>query len=105
MTRSHIFRRRIGIGLGAVSFLALLIGVVSLLAVNSVVETKDVVISNYARDLIQAREFEMAAERTVASERALSTCISWRIRSLIRGISTARRRSRSATTSVGVGGS
>ncbi|HVR86428.1 MAG TPA: ATP-binding protein [Planctomycetota bacterium] len=70
MLRTSDFRRRIKIGFALVGFLAGAISFVSLYSLRSVIESKDQVISDYARNVVLTRDLELAAEQVAASSRA-----------------------------------
>jgi signal transduction histidine kinase len=68
--RSRVFRRRISLGFAAVASLCLLITVISFHALRTVIEAKDVVISDYAHNLLRVRELELNCEQEISSSRA-----------------------------------
>jgi signal transduction histidine kinase len=70
MSRTRDFRRRIKVGFAWVVLLAGIIAFVSVFTLRSVIESKDLVISDYARDVILTRDLELASERVSASSRA-----------------------------------
>ena len=70
MPNTHSFRRRIKIGFGLVVVLAALIALVSLLALRTVIDTKDRVITEFSHDIVETRELELAAEQVASASRA-----------------------------------
>lgn len=70
MYPTRIFRRRITAGFASVVLLALLIAAFSLYTLRSVIGEKDLVISDYAHVLSEARAMENASEHHVSSSRA-----------------------------------
>lgn len=69
-SRSHIFRRRLSVGFAAVAALCFLVSIISFHALRTVIEAKDLVISDYAHNLLRLRELEVATEREISSSRA-----------------------------------
>lgn len=69
-SRSHIFRRRLSAGFAAVAGLCVLISAVAFHALRTVIEAKDLVISDYAHNLLRTRELEIASEEEISSSRA-----------------------------------
>jgi len=69
-SHSQVFRRRIAWGFAAVASLCLLISLVAVYALRTVIEAKDLVISDYAHDILGVRELELFAEQEVSSSRA-----------------------------------
>src|SRR5947207_14964768 len=70
MSNTHAFRQRIKIGFALVVFLAGAIAFVSLFTLRSVIDSKDLVIGDYANDMVLTRDLEIAAEEVAASSRA-----------------------------------
>jgi signal transduction histidine kinase len=70
MPPTYVFRRRITTGFAFVVLLALVIAASSLYVLTSVIGAKDLVISDYAHALIEARALETASEQNVSSSRA-----------------------------------
>jgi len=69
-SHSRVFRRRIAIGSAAVASLCVIISVVSVYALRTVIESKDLVISDYTHNLLRVRELEVLSEQEVSSSRA-----------------------------------
>jgi len=70
MSNTHAFRKRIKIGFALVVFLAGAIAFVSLYTLRSVIDSKDLLIADYANDMVLTRDLEIAAEEVAASSRA-----------------------------------
>ncbi|HLY73143.1 MAG TPA: CHASE3 domain-containing protein, partial [Planctomycetota bacterium] len=70
MLNTRDFRRRIKFGFALVVFLAGAVAFFSLFSLRSVIESKDLVISNYARDVVQTRDLVLASDQVASSSRA-----------------------------------
>ncbi len=70
MYPTRIFRRRITTGFAGVVLLALITAAFSFYTLRSVIGEKDLLISDYAHALIEARALETASEHHVSSSRA-----------------------------------
>ena len=70
MSNTHAFRQRIRIGFALVVFLAGTIAFVSLYTLRSVIDSKDLVIGDYANDIALTRDLEIAAQEVSVSSRA-----------------------------------
>jgi len=70
MSNTHAFRKRIKIGFALVVFLAGAIAFVSLYMLRSVIDSKDLLIIDYANDMVLTRDLEIAADEVTASSRA-----------------------------------
>src|SRR5258708_29234967 len=70
MSNTHAFRQRIKIGFALVVLLAGAIAFVSLYTLRSVIDSKDLVIADYANDMVLTRDLEIAAQEVAATSRA-----------------------------------
>ncbi|HZE99324.1 MAG TPA: ATP-binding protein [Planctomycetota bacterium] len=70
MSDTALLRRRIRFGFGLVVILAGAVAFVALFTLRSVIDSKDLVIQDYAQDMVQTRDLVVAAEQVAASSRA-----------------------------------
>jgi methyl-accepting chemotaxis protein len=69
MARHTTFSQKVAVGFGASLVLTVAIGAVSVLALRSVVDSKDEVITTYTDHLLQAERLNLAVERKVTASR------------------------------------
>lgn len=70
MHRSDVFRRRITLGFAILAFLAVFVSAASIYALRSVIKTKDLVLSDHARDLLDTRALQVASEQNASRSRS-----------------------------------
>lgn len=70
MSNTTILRRRLKIGFALVLLLAGLVSFVSFVSLRAVIDAKDDVIQDYAQDVVQMRDLEVASAQVAASCRA-----------------------------------